>query len=383
MVTKSVLASIRTPELRRVVAGNPGPWGVLEYTRIAVEPPEDYVSVETAAEYKPERWVFAGQTRAQVADFFRSCDFTPSQRESLIEKAGWEEQADATAVIPDRDLVLGMSPKARQGVYAVLARTKENIHQTQPFSFRPELLDERLEDSGLSRKTLDGLKKLLYPQGNALLFADATVYMSTITDPRERTRFFRTVSRRITSLVKLVITRESDTNQLANYWDYDGNNKELRPLFESLARVPGGCKIDVAHLLPPFARKRILTFPHPTDDPLDNKRNCHWSALNFFNETPDDRFCDPQIVKQTLDTKYDVVKSDKRLGDVIVLFHPGGEAIHSAVYVADDLVFTKNGGANTQPWIYMRIGDMLSYYAACCPPDNQPQMVILRKKPQP
>ncbi len=168
-------------------------------------------------------------------------------------------------------------------------------------------------------------------------------------------------------LAKLVITRDSEIGQLASYWDYDGNNKELRPLFESLARVPGGCKIDVAHLLPPFARKRILTFPHTSGDPLDSKRNCHWSALNFFNETPDDRFCDPQVVKQTLDSQYDVVKSERRLGDVIVLFHPGGEAIHSAVYVADDLVFTKNGGANTQPFIYMRIGDMLAYYAACFP----------------
>lgn len=169
--------------------------------------------------------------------------------------------------------------------------------------------------------------------------------------------------------------------QLEEYWNYDGRNKEVRPLFESLARVPGGCLLDVAHLLPPFARKRIYTFPDAVGDPLATKRNCHWTALNFFNDPADDRFCDPQYVKQVLDRDYVKFEgSDRRLGDILVLFHPGGEALHSAVYVADDLVFTKNGGANTQPWIYMRLDDMLDYYTATCPPDNPPHMVTLRRK---
>lgn len=195
-------------------------------------------------------------------------------------------------------------------------------------------------------------------------------------------RFIRTISRRGTLLMKLLVTAESDIDALDRYWNYDGNSRELRPLFESLARVPGGCRIDVTHLLPPFARKRLYSFPRPGGgDPLAPKRDCHWTALNFFNDPPDDRFCDPQQVKQTLDTEYVKVDSGPgRLGDILVLFHPGGEALHSAVYVADDVVFTKNGGASTQPWIYMRLGDMQDYYAATCPPDNPPQMVTLRRK---
>ena len=38
--------------------------------------------------------------------------------------------------------------------------------------------------------------------------------------------------------------------------------------------------------------------------------------------------------------------------------------MHVAVYVADDIVFTKNGFHYTQPWILMHLKDMLETYAA-------------------
>jgi hypothetical protein len=184
----------------------------------------------------------------------------------------------------------------------------------------------------------------------------------------------------MTLLVKLKIKPDSNIDQLVGYWDFDGRRKDMRTLFESLARVPGGCSVDLSHLLTTFARKRIYTFPPASNDPLEARRDCHWTALNFFNDPPDDRFCDPETVRQTLDREYEKVTSEWRLGDVLVLFHPGGATLHSAVYLADDLVFTKNGGANTQPWIYMRMQDMLDYYAACSPPDDPPQIVALRRK---
>ena len=41
---------------------------------------------------------------------------------------------------------------------------------------------------------------------------------------------------------------------------------------------------------------------------------------------------------------------------------PTGNAIHSCVYLADDLVFTKNGRSPTQPWVVMKLDDVVAYY---------------------
>lgn len=361
-------------------AGHPGPWGELEYTRIAIEPPEKEFDAVQLPPYHPSPWVFPHYTRDQVADLFRSAGLTSQESISLQTHLKWEDRADGVAVTPDRDLILSLGSKARGTIYPVLGHFRENPHQAQPFPFRPEFLDERLERSGLSQATISGFKRLLYPKGRSVFFADADAYISSIEDPQERLRFQKTISRRITLLVKLKISPSSPIAQIEEYWDYNGNNRELRPLLESLARVPGGCKIDIAHLLPPFARKRIYSFAEHSNAPHAVNHNCHWSALNFFNDKADERFCDPRIVSETIAAEYEPVTSKPRFGDIVEFFYPGGELIHSAVYLADDIVFTKNGGSDTQPYIYMHMDDVVDYYTATCPPDSPPSVAFLRKK---
>jgi hypothetical protein len=39
------------------------------------------------------------------------------------------------------------------------------------------------------------------------------------------------------------------------------------------------------------------------------------------------------------------------------------EGKHSAVYLADDLAFTKYGNNRAQPWMIVRIPDMLAQYS--------------------
>ena len=41
--------------------------------------------------------------------------------------------------------------------------------------------------------------------------------------------------------------------------------------------------------------------------------------------------------------------------------------VHSSVYLADDIVFTKNGINFAQPWVTMRIKDMVGNFSALEP----------------
>ena len=54
-------------------------------------------------------------------------------------------------------------------------------------------------------------------------------------------------------------------------------------------------------------------------------------------------------------------------GDILLLMNEKQEVKHSAVFIADDIVFTKNGNNYRQPWMLMRIPDLLTTYPATPP----------------
>jgi hypothetical protein len=40
-----------------------------------------------------------------------------------------------------------------------------------------------------------------------------------------------------------------------------------------------------------------------------------------------------------------------------------GNALHSCVYIADDIIYTKNGENMAAPWLLMKIGDVKRIYS--------------------
>jgi hypothetical protein len=175
----------------------------------------------------------------------------------------------------------------------------------------------------------------------------------------ERRRFAQMVHRKVTVLAKLVIDESSDIDAMVAYWDYPGRPKGLRSLLESVSRVEGGGELDISHMLPPFARERLYTFPRPSEENPAARHDCVWTSLNFFSEIPDDRFTDPQVAHQIMARDY--VRVDQpAMGDIVVLTDPRAQSVHFAVHLADDLYFTKNGSDRMQPW--MTLDDLLSFY---------------------
>src|SRR5207248_1383191 len=127
--------------------------------------------------------------------------------------------------------------------------------------------------------------------------------------------------------------------------------------------IPGGASVNISYLLPPFARVRLYTYARPTDATA-GRQNCFWTALNFFNEDPDQRFVDADFAQRVLATDYEQVFGPAEFGDVISVRDPSGTPVHMCVYLADDVVFTKNGLDRIAPWVLMKMPDMLASYQA-------------------
>jgi len=86
-------------------------------------------------------------------------------------------------------------------------------------------------------------------------------------------------------------------------------------------------------------------------------------SLNFFKDVPDERFADIDIVKQTLLKDYYPVPGELTLGDILVLIRPDGVVVHSCVYIADNIVFTKNGPSFSVPWVLASLDAVVAFYS--------------------
>lgn len=338
-----------------------GPWGRLTHHRISIEPPEEFIP----GDYTPPiiRWTFTGTTAEQLEQLWIEARLTADQRAVLADPRNRTITGSGIVIAPPNDLVLSLSPDARARIYTVLAGFPENATQREPFRFRSAAIDEWFEGSGVAAEYVELTKRLVYRRNGTAFFCDYDLVLPRIRTTANRTLYLKTLARKSALLVSLHVDRATDIEELAEYWGRGRRAKDVKPLLQSLARQPEPRTIDIVHLIPRFARSLLYTYPLPSDDPNDANRDCHWTAFNFYKEQPDERFTDIEFVKQTLQRDYYPVAGEPQLGDVIMFVQPGGVVIHSCVYIADDIVFTKNGPSFAVPWQLAELDSVLSFYS--------------------
>jgi hypothetical protein len=356
---------------------NPGPWGKLEYIPIKIETPEEFLSIQ-AFETTDPRWFFGNMTQEAALAFMDHSGITSSERAKLT-NAKWEQVASGAYVTPPADVVVSLQPKARQAIYTTLAQFPENSSQQDVFFFPSEDMATFFDKSGVSDETVALVKQLCYPHGKLQFFADLPLVLRKLQTYDDKRRLAKAISRRSTLLLKLKVDSDSNIDELLKYWAKAGTERDLRPMLESLIKVPGGARISLVNLMPPGPSSRLYSFAFPSMEPLEHD-NCHWTSFNFFKDPPDNSFTNATTVRKTLETEYYPVFTDPRYGDLVFLSKPNGEIIHSSVYVADNIVYTKNGGHYLSPWILMRIPDMVDAFSAMYPPDVQLKVTYYRNK---
>jgi hypothetical protein len=365
----------RDNDVEPTFRANPGPWGELEYVRINLEPPDEFLPVEDGV-FERARWFFEGHTRAQLTNLFAQCDLSPPQRAALLNPAAWSEETNGITVVPGDEIVLGLSRQARTQIYSVLGESTRNNLQCWPFRFRRGNIDDWFAPGEFSEATLKLLKSLVYERGATLCFSDVMEASAKIPDASERRQLLKALSGSPSLLMKLHVRPDSDVSALTAYWGRGFRTKDLETLFRSLTRVRGGVSIDVAQLLPPLARKKLNTYPVPADDPSSNQPpNCSWTAMNFFKDPPEERFHNPEVWMKELETSY-VPVTEPTFGDLLFLMKPDGALVHVAVFIADDVVFTKNGESDAKPWLLMKWEDVMASYST----DHPMRLLMFRSK---
>lgn len=347
------------------MAGGAGPWGVLTITPIVVSPPLEYVAPDWGRPEGSGEWHFPGVSRELLGAYLASIGLPRDAIDRLQAAAKPNPATGGLVISPDPAFVRSMDPALRARIYAQLAKSPLNYDQAHSFRFFGASPEAWLKGSPMSARTRALVEPLIYRDGDFLHFADAAVVRAEIPEAEELQRLAKTLLRQSTMLVRLSVPNASDVPALAEYWGRGGRRTDVRPLLESVAGADTDRSIDIVHVLPAFARNHLYRYPRVTTGDFDKPllANCLWSSLNFFRDRPDDRFLDVGTALGSLKQDYHIIEHSYQLGDIVGFVDDEGDLFHVAVYLADGLVFTKNGMSPVAPWTIMPLNRLSAYYS--------------------
>ncbi len=352
------------------------PWGELIIQDIDIEQPDEYVSFE-ATNNRQTRWTFNGIGLGRVRELLAENGLSGGLIDASLQPDRVQSSTTGVIMKPTDEAVMSLSRGGREKLYSYLAQWPENHYMANAYHFVPSRLDALLATGGISSAARDQVSKLVYERAGHFYFSDPEIVLRGLSDTAERQRLLRVLTSQRAVLARLKVNENSNIDALLGYWgNMPGvNRKDLRPLLDSLRREPEGGSISLLYLLPEFARQRLYTFPYP-DEAEKIASDCHWTALNFFNDKPDDRLRDGAFASNQIKEQYYPIGQPSSCGDLVFITNQAGEVIHSAVYIADDICFTKNGVNFAQPWILMHMADLSDVYTVA----GEPKMLFYRRK---
>ncbi|MCC6352971.1 MAG: hypothetical protein IT577_03740 [Verrucomicrobiae bacterium] len=358
--------------------GKTGPWGQLQYYSILLEAPASIVKLFPVPSAKTV-WKFKDLTRDQIRESVIGAGLTEAQCDRMF--AGTADpylEAGVIHLFPPNELILELTPEVRARVYQILRRCDGNVLHTQPYVIEGGDTSAWFSGSGMRDELVDLIDRTSYPWASGRAFSDLPLLLEHVRDSKEQDLAMKTLTRTRSLLARLIVEKDADIQALSDYWTGLGRRKDVLPILESVAETIGVHRIDIVHLLPSLPRKLLYTYPDISMLAKGALPDCHWTSLNFFNYEPLDRLLDYNGAMQYIGEHYEPAKGSLQFGDVLFFLHKGTEdAFHSCVFVADDIVFTKNGSNIAMPWILMRFDDLLAKYRQ----DFEVEIRAFRQKP--
>jgi hypothetical protein len=341
------------------------------------------------------QWHFPGKSADQITNLFRSCRFSEGDLRRLMEGAEceyvipagampeWrntgvplaELRPVAVSLFPPTDMVLNLPSDVRSRIYHVLAGSDRNPRQRNPFRVPASQFEAWLAQSGLPSGTRAWVRRLTYRQDQMICLADWEPLRQQLTLAEMRP-VLKAVYRNPTFVVRLQVTPATDVEAVSRYWGRGGRARSIRPLLGGLAKTPGRNSVNIAFLMPAFARTHLYTFPDPAKEPAHTRHCGLWTALNFFNEQPDNRYLDPEYAQRAFRTQFETGGRVPKYGDLLALYSPAGDLVHVGVYLAAEFVFTRSGMGEIQPWVLMKRSDLIRRFQTV----GEVRTVIHRRK---
>jgi len=348
-------------EMPKLSVSAKGPWGKLEYFEALLEAPAELIKANQPASIRT-RWFFGKMGPDAVVRLLSDLKPPKEILEALADQNRWVVDREGVTIFPRIEDVEGLSPEFRSALYRKLSSWQENTYHLEPEIIYGDSLRKWFEGFEVSEDALAFIEKTTYGSGTNRLFADTPALLSIVKYNDERLRILRAFSRTPTIVAKLRLD-SGTTEELTAYWNKGTRFKDTSTFLASMKRYSELKRMDLVHLLPANIRKILFTYPNTSQTRSGYLPDCHWTSLNFFNPDPLERLADPpQATAYTLEN-FTKVEPPYQLGDVLFFTDiQTGDAYHSCAYIADDIVFTKNGRSPLQPWVLMKLDQVKNLY---------------------
>lgn len=344
-----------------------GVWGELLTQNIKLERPAEFITPEVNKP-EPEAWKFGGMNVEQVKTLLADNGLTRAEVDTQLTPSHVRSLGTTTVFTPDDNFLLSMNPETRRRLFGGLYGLGVDTYIDYPFYFSKDTIETIYSDPRLQPDDVALIKKLVYPDSNGVRLSDYNLLMIKIPTAERRAVVSKVLSMQPAVLARLCVRPDSDIDKIAAYWGAMDNVRfaDIRPMLEALKGLPHGGTVSLVYFLPPFARSRLYTYPLPPQ-PGDPIMDCHWTTFNFSSIEPDNHYNDPQYTVDYIKRNFYQIDSPSIYGDILLYINDKKEIKHSAVYLADDLAFTKYGDNSRQPWMIVRFADMQAMYPTLKP----------------
>lgn len=358
-------------------ASEPPPWGIIATSPLYLEAPPELLAATPRPDQTP-LWFFAVPTEAHVRAVLHRVGVAAATVSRLVQPASCKPERGGYVVIPPPEVVIDLPAATRQALYEVLAATPGNPWHEMP-QFIADDVHTWLAGTRLSEAQKRIWETLTWRRGRMNVFSDLPVMIQLAGSSDEIAAARRAVTRIKTFTAEVRMAPGTSAAAFLAYWSAGRRNQDARPLLHALVERAGGPGLDLTLLLPTLGRERLYTYPSLGDAVGGRLPDCQWTALNFFAENPQPYYLDGRSSFLELTQDYALIDRPDQLGDLVCFVARDGTVYHTCVYLADGIVFTKNGENPLVPWILMKLGTVAALYDR----SDGSKAVFFRRKPPP
>ena len=341
---------------------NPGPWGELLVSDIYLEAPDSVIEVAGKPDPVP-RWTFPGLSASMVKDLLIQSGVDLALVERLTSSTQLNTSGAEIIVYPKLEDLLQIKGAVRDKLYTEISKYPQNDYYTDPVFILAGDVEEWLAEATLNANQKNAVRQLVWHRGNALVFSNVGVLLSYAQSGEEIKNTLRAITRCMSLVVsKKFPIKEGQRETFLRYWIGNQPESPRMTFIKAVAKENDlNDTVDIMHFLPVIMREKLYTFPSLKDGAKGRLPDCHWTSLNFFNLTARDYYRSTSLAAIQLTQAYNQVSGPYQFGDVLC-YTDNGEGLHTCVYIADNIVLTKNGENILAPWVLLTIEDVSKIY---------------------
>jgi hypothetical protein len=347
-----------------VFEANPGPWGRLQCAYVYLEAPKSLVEGFPLPS-PTTRWTLPAAAFAEVPALFLRAGLSQTLIDQLLLPQNVVKSDGLVHILPPLPALENLTPESRGIIYTEFSKYPENEYLVDPVLIIGTSVDEWYHGSKLRPEIIQKIKKLSYMRGETIAFSDIPVLLNYAVSDSEARAIFKACTRTRNLMVRLILDEKSNPDEIIKYWSFGVGirRKDLEPLIQSILELDGVDDLGISHLLPALARKLLYTYPGLDMAKHGVMPDCHWTSLNFFNYEPHEYLLDARLATSQVLENFNPVDPPYQYADVLFfLDNTTGDAFHSCVHLADNIVYTKNGRNILSPWVIMRLEDVKKVY---------------------